>query len=573
VERYRGAGNLSGWDVWNELRWNVNADGLVCYCPQTIKRFRAWLDEAYGGLDGLNEAWQRRYGAWDEVQPGKAARSPYTEMMAFQRFITWRSCRHAVDRYETVKALDPDRPVTVHGGQPSVLHGDGGNNTSLHRGNDWVFADHVDGIGTSSFPNWGHMDDTDYFTRIDCTASAAQGKRIWLSEVQGGRAATGFTTHLPVRAAQQQKWLWGGISRHAEKILFWCWRDEVFGSESSGFGITGADGYAEERTAALRKTREVLGRHGELLADFTPDQQEVGVLFNPESYYLHWNQEGRGASAQNSVMGYTRALSRLNIPYSIIESEHLQALDGIRILFLPRATVLASPLIDKLTGFVRAGGTIVCESECGAFSPEGLYRYPEDRFTTELTGYAEIGRRQLEGDTLDAEVAGQALGLAVTQWLTPMSGSGGQSLARNKDGELVVRCPVDEGRVVLCASYLGEPYFGLRDAEDEPLRNAFEAFILHLCDEAGVAPIAEASDGSAGAVHVTAGRAAGRRVAFVFATEPGSPVSLLMPADTFGGTPTDLMSGVQTEVSESDGGQQVEVPATEWGVAVLCEEA
>lgn len=69
--QYQGATNLRGLDAWNELRWNVHADGLVCYCPHTLEAFRRWLDERYGGLDGLNRAWKRRYGNWDEVWPGK----------------------------------------------------------------------------------------------------------------------------------------------------------------------------------------------------------------------------------------------------------------------------------------------------------------------------------------------------------------------------------------------------------------------------------------------------------------------------------------------------------------------
>jgi len=63
VIRYRGAENLLGWDAWNELRWNVQADGLVCFCEHTIRAFREGLDERYGGLEGLNRAWLRRYGS------------------------------------------------------------------------------------------------------------------------------------------------------------------------------------------------------------------------------------------------------------------------------------------------------------------------------------------------------------------------------------------------------------------------------------------------------------------------------------------------------------------------------
>jgi len=34
VTRYRDLPNLRGWDCWNETRWNVDADGIVCYCPR-----------------------------------------------------------------------------------------------------------------------------------------------------------------------------------------------------------------------------------------------------------------------------------------------------------------------------------------------------------------------------------------------------------------------------------------------------------------------------------------------------------------------------------------------------------
>ncbi len=121
TERYHQAPALRGWDAWNELRWNVQADGLVCYCPHTLRAFREWLGERYGGLDGLNAAWLRRYGCWEEVMPGKVPNRPYTEMMAFEHFLTDRACRHAKARYDVMRAVDTVHPVTVHGGAPSPL--------------------------------------------------------------------------------------------------------------------------------------------------------------------------------------------------------------------------------------------------------------------------------------------------------------------------------------------------------------------------------------------------------------------------------------------------------------------
>ena len=60
ASRYAGAGNLFGWDCWNETRWNVHAEGITCYCEHTLAAFRAWLRQRYGDLAGLGRAWKRR---------------------------------------------------------------------------------------------------------------------------------------------------------------------------------------------------------------------------------------------------------------------------------------------------------------------------------------------------------------------------------------------------------------------------------------------------------------------------------------------------------------------------------
>ena len=113
--RYAGLDHLRGWDIWNELRWNVQADAIVCFCPHTLAAFRRWLETQFGSLDGLNEAWKRRYVSWEDVMPGKLPDRPYTELMAFQHFITCRANEHAIKRYQLMKAIDHTHPVTATG--------------------------------------------------------------------------------------------------------------------------------------------------------------------------------------------------------------------------------------------------------------------------------------------------------------------------------------------------------------------------------------------------------------------------------------------------------------------------
>ncbi len=568
VTRYRSVPALAGWDAWNELRWNVHADGLVCFCGHTLKAFRDWLDAMYGGLSGLNAAWQRRYAEWDEVMPGKRPDRPYTEMMAWQHFIAWRSNRHGQARFDLMKALDPRHPVTVHAGEPSALTSGGSENYPIERGNDWVFADGMDGVGCSSFPKWGGMDDADFGMRVEFVKSAARNKLVWLSEVQGGRAGTNFDVHAPVDAMSQQRWIWNGIACGAETILFWCWRDEVFGRESAGFGIVGRDGKAEERLQALRTTGRLLKQHEGLLEGYRPAIPEVGILFSPQSYYMAWAAEGRAARIEEGLLGYARSLVRKSIPYRVVEEEHLDALQGLRVLFLPRCMVSDPDLEARLESFVTGGGTLVCESECGAFSRAGIYREPDERFLARLTGAREIGRRQLTEQSVAVRTGDGEFRLPVAQWTTPMteSGNAGTVWARNGDGALIREVVVGKGRVILIGSYLGDAY-GKQWSAD------FESFVESIVRQAGVKPeieILEPALSREQFLYVKSGSSGVRKVVFVFFPAGVQAARLRFAAPFFGeDILTEGITGKALPLIRAGSERECLLTASPLGISVL----
>ena len=568
VSRYRSAPNLVGWDAWNELRWNVQADGLVCFCPDTVQAFRSWLSERYGGLDGLNAAWLRRYGCWEDVFPGKLPDRPYTEIMAWLNFLTWRSNQHGKARYDLMKALDPQRPVTVHGGQPSPLNVGTPERFfyALDRGNDWFYADDLDGIGTSSFPIWENIDDAGFGMRVEFTRSAARGKRIWLSEVQGGRSAVGFNAYKPVDAYSQQRWVWNGLACGAEKILFWAWRNEVFGRESGGFGISGDDGLAEERLTAMRTSADVIAKHAALLENYKPVQPQVGVLFSPQTYYMAWAQENIARRVANALQGYTRALVRQSIPYLVVEEEHLDVLDGLKVLFLPHVSVLSDKAEQALEAFVRRGGTLICESECGAFNPAGIYRYPVERLAARLAGITEVGRRNLSEPSFSFSLDGQSLTLGMVQWMTPWQRGRGAILADSADGALISDVPVDLGRLVLVGTYLGESYFENWTAD-------FERFVAWACRSAGwqpdLLPVSPAADQTS-FVYTKYGQSGDHRVVFVFLPANCEQATLQLAVGFFAQKQvTDILSGNSLAVNNGPDGQTITVAPALWRIAVL----
>ncbi len=547
AKRYAGTEHLAGWDVWNELRWNVHADGLVCYCPHTITKFRNWLREKYGSLENLNNAWHRRYASFEQVRPGKRPGRVYTEMTAFEEFITARSVEFAQKRYSIVKKIDPDRPVTVHGGKPTVLYGtdtyftEAEPSTALHRGNDWDFADAIDGIGTSSFPAWEDIDDYDFTARIAYSRSAARGKELWLSELQGGRAAAGFSRQKPVEAAVQQRWLWNGIAQGATAVLFWCWRDEVFGRESAGFGLSGSDGKAAERLAAMRETAGIIKANRGLLRDYAPEEGRTGVWFSPSTYYLEWAENGTAESAMESIGGYVRALLRNDIPFRIIEERHLDQLRELHVLFMPRCLVLTPEAETALLEYLSDGGVLVVESEFGAFNTDGMYLYPNERFLARAAGIEEAGRRELNNETMQVYLTGSRYTVGAEQWLTPYRIGGGESL--------VIERPTGKGKVIGVGSYLGAPYYHRSRNFKEEFQEAaggFEQLISSLCAKFATSSSVEVMRSElrySRFAHVRRGKSGEKTVLFVFTDEPEKEITLRINDIDDAGRFEDLING------------------------------
>ncbi|AHF93732.1 beta-galactosidase [Opitutaceae bacterium TAV5] len=624
VLRYRSAPHLAGWDAWNELRWHEQSDGLVCFCPHCLREFRAWLDSRYGGLHGLNRAWQRRYGNWNEVVPGKTHWRPFTEMMAWQRFITWKANRHGKRRYDLIKSLDPNHPVTVHAGDPSPVSSGWAEAYALDRGNDWVFADELDGVGCSSFPKLFGMDDTTFTTRVEFVRSAATSgagvppavsqsrrKKLWLSEVQGGRGSLGFQPTAAVDAASQQRWIWRGFASGADKVLFWCWRDEVFGRESAGFGLTGNDGHAPARLAAMKHTAGILAQHRELLSGYEPDTPSVGVLFSPSSYYLHWSLEGNAATPRKALEGYCHALVNLSIPYTVIEENHLDALTAppastspLRTLFLPRVIVAGKELENALATFVRRGGTLVCESECCAFTPEGIYREPANRFFQNLGLFPanshEAGRRTLDPERQSILFDGATL--LARQWLTPWQNfpftDGLKPWATHPEGVLVgeAHIPISAhdnnprhrhlhpGRVIHAGTFLGDAYMETRSP-------AFEHFVMRCIgafDQPIRLPSPSAATSAACASATTAaptdsdarwfvktGRSGTHRIACIFSPPGMTSARLTIREDFFSAPrPKELISdrtlAFDNTPPDEPGWKTLDLPLGDWGIAILC---
>ena len=477
-ERYGKIEEVIGWDCWNETRWNVHSSGYVCYCPYTIEKFRDYLKQKYKNLEGLNEKWRRRYNSWEDVFPGTTPGKGCTELIEFLKFLSYRASGIMRFRAETLRETGVKGIITAHCGAPSILSTGWEPEQPLCRGNDWDFIQYLDGYGCSHFPFWGRFDDRMFGIRVEAVRSANQGKILWVSELQGGSARNGLSANLSVEAKAQQRWVWNAFGRGAKGLIFWCWRDEVFGHESGGFGISGNDGMAEERLEALKETSKVIQRYDCMLNNYKPVKPLIGVLFEPETYFLEWSMDGKIEKSLESLLGYLKVLEVLNIPYEVVESSHTEVLKDLKFLILPFPLVVSDNLSEVIEEFVSNGGVILTEGDIAAFDELAFYRYPgEDRRLPYRLGISPVLDRQImEKEDFTLKIDGKIFKLKGRYWVSPLSGGKNKVLGKDSEGRVIaVSTTYGKGNIYAFGTFLGANY-----GQDKIFDKNFEEFLFYL---------------------------------------------------------------------------------------------
>lgn len=550
AERYHQAPALWGWDVWNENRWNSGAVAPLCFCGHTLGRYRSWLEERYGDLDSLNRAWKRRYARWDEIDGPRLKGQPYTTPMAWMDFITWRSCEHGRLRAETVRAVDPVHPISLHGSDASAMHMEAPNAWALDRGNDWLFAPHVDAMGISNFPLYSayaaHEECLRLSTRLLAASSASRqcgSGKLWLSELQGGAFSHTVDDRPHIPAANQQRWLWQAFGYGVEMTNFWCWRDEVFGVESGAHGLAGNEPEAAERLAALRKRRDICQRHRDLLDGYTPEFDRIGVLHSPDSYYHSFAASGSSALAREACEGAMHALLRAGYAPQVLKVHHLdQHLAGIDVLILPGVSVLSDAEAQRILAWVADGGQLWCEAECGAYSPEGFFREPSERFLTQALGTREGSRTASEAHQLDDT----GLVLPACRWqqmITPAATSTTVA-SGNDEGAALIATPHGRGQVWQSASFTSRAF--LRNGGDLPA--IFQKTILHQAQPL----LVPCQQDQAHQLTAISGSSGDQRLLVVFIPEGLTEATTIeLRPGLFSGTLRDLSSGAEQSIQDN----------------------
>ena len=392
VTHFKGNPNILAIDIWHEPTDEANQaptagnwkDGCFCYCEHSQAKFRTWLEEKYGSLEGLNKAWTRHYNRWDQVHPPKNL-GIYTDWLDWRLFridaltdsINWLN--------GIVKKYDPDRATSVHVGIYEMDH------PSVSSDDHFKIAGITDMFACSMY-------DTKYaditgFT-LELMRSACDNGPFWIGETETGSGPmfsfVGCDPDIccfsrPVDADEIFKLVWSSIAHGAKGIFFWGWRPDRSSFESISLGFTERDGALTERTEGLKKFTALFRNYRRELAQVYAPESDVCVVYNMDSMIhegiVSFSQSGSKMSMLKqpyykdvlSFFGCYRLCMKNGIQPDIINKDKLNydTISKYRLMILPydvSVTVEAAKAIEQ---FVKNGGKVISDAMLGFFTDGG----------------------------------------------------------------------------------------------------------------------------------------------------------------------------------------------------------
>jgi beta-galactosidase len=442
AERFGDHPAILGWQLDNESLSNV------CYCDRCRERFHKWLQDRYGSLKELNEAWDTTfwthvYGDWGEIpSPAPPVRVHHHNpslRLDYARFQSDLNLDLVARQAEIVRPKAPGRFLT---------HNVAGRATHLDY---YKMADGLDVMGWDSYPVWTGKHPWGSAMGSDVTRSLKDGP-FWVPEHEVGRMDQWRWDVVP--AGKIRLWTYQAVARGAEGIVYFLWRAGRGGAEQYIQSIVTHDGrktriYDEiARTAAeLRELSPQLeGSRVQadlaLLHDYA-DHWALGIqpmghgLDNPWYYAEEWYE---AAFERNLVCDFVRK-------GSLNPQRH-------PVVVAPAMCLASSEVESHLKEYVTAGGTLIFGPRSGSKTSTNLW--PEGPIPGVLADL--VGAIVEEFESLppeqDRELADdQGNSIQGCRWFEALTPTTAQTLMRYVDGVFagqpaIVANEVGEGRVI-----------------------------------------------------------------------------------------------------------------------------
>ena len=320
---------IVGWQLDNEF----NCERDTFYSESDTAAFRSFLQERYGTLDALNQAWgtvfwNQTYTAWEEVYvPRKTntnSNNPH-QMLDYYRFISDSVCRFAKMQADIIRKYAKEGDFITHNGMFA--------NIDYQR----LGRESLDVLMYDSYPDFGYELDTyssedimkDRKWSRNLSEVRAVSSNFGIMEQQSG--ASGWNTRMEAptpRPGQITLWTMQSIAHGADFVSYFRWRTAVFGTEMYWHGILDYSGRENRRLREVTEISKKLAAMQEIAG--SKYAARVGIVKDYDNIWDsqldRWHERVERTSQKNLFT----AMELLHVPFDFVYLENHTTLDSLR---------------------------------------------------------------------------------------------------------------------------------------------------------------------------------------------------------------------------------------------------
>lgn len=360
---------VGGYVLWGEpfLTMPGYGGGDICYCEDTINKFRDWLKERYGTIDKLNERWSSEgpadFESFEKVYaPTKACR---------QRggFASWEDWREFMEEDMAGHIRNADRIFKENGAlQPTITEMTTGINQRI---DPWKLAAGTDIIGVSCFNRPSRV--TALYMSIATSMSKAYNKSCFVVEAGGGSVK--YMSPVSPSAEELKTTLLQRAGFGIKGLMYWCWRPRMSDTEGNDFGMVKPNGKPLPKTEEVGKLAQ---RMNELYGVYNASEHKSDVaIFSSQQINHIMGYENMSDRYCNSLIGASYMLTDLHINHDFItEKEILKgSIYKYKTILFPCSYIMSEECAKAVNDYVLSGGNVIADFILAEKQPGGFCYY------------------------------------------------------------------------------------------------------------------------------------------------------------------------------------------------------